>query len=231
MTLALSRSILFWLRIGAACLLSAFAFSASAEPTPVTELVAERATLDLAAEMPDRGRFEIYLSSDAPRTGMLIREFWIDHQTGQFIGNLVTENGDLRRIAGTAILNLPVPITTRRLMPDEIITDADIEMTELPWQRVHAFAVLSPGDLLGKQVRRMIAQGRPIQMQSVIPPIVESRGEKVKIVLRNGSLQLTTAGKAISDAHLGEDVRVVNLSSNKTIVAVARGDGLVEAKQ
>ena len=31
-------------------------------------------------------------------------------------------------------------------------------------------------------------------------------------------------------AHLGQEVRVVNLSSNKTITAIAKGDGLVEAQ-
>lgn len=48
------------------------------------------------------------------------------------------------------------------------------------------------------------------------------------IELRYGAMRLSANGKAITDAHLGQEVRVVNLSSNKTIVAVATGDGIVE---
>ncbi|MCE8008960.1 flagellar basal body P-ring formation chaperone FlgA [Aestuariivita sp.] len=205
-------------------------FADTARATAVADLVAERAVLDLGVEMPATGRFEVMMPGDAPTQGVMIREFWIDHQTGQFIANLVTQEGGLRRISGLAILKMPVPVTRRRLLPDEIITAEDIEITELPWQRVHAFAVLEPRDLIGKQVKRLIAQGRPVQLQSVIPPIVIARGDEVKIELRHGALQLITTGKAISDAHLGQEVRVVNLSSNKTIIGIARGDGIVEAR-
>jgi flagella basal body P-ring formation protein FlgA len=68
-------------------------------------------------------------------------------------------------------------------------------------------------------------------LQSVIPPILVSRGEQVKIELNRGALRLSTLGKAMSDAHLGQEIRVVNLSSNKMITATTIGDGLVEVRQ
>jgi len=197
----------------------------------VADLVAERATQDLGVEMPETGHFNVLLPNGSPETGLAIREFWIDHQTGQFIANLVGSTGQVSRISGLALLTLPVPVTKRRILPDEIITEDDIELTDLPWQRVNAFAVLDPRDLVGMQAKRLIAQGRPVQLQSVTPPIIISRGEEVKIELRHGALHLVTTGKAIGDAHLGQEVRVVNLSSRKTITAIARADGVVEARQ
>lgn len=198
---------------------------------PVTDLVAERAEQDLGVEMPDRGHFNVMLPSGMPNTGMAIREFWIDHHTGQFIANLVEPNGRVTRISGFAMLTLPVPVTRRQILPDEIIGREDVEITNLPWQRVNAFAVLEPENLIGMQAKRLISQGRPVQRQAVTPPIIISRGEEVKIELRHGALRLVTAGKAIGEAHVGQEVRVVNLSSNKTITAIARADGVVEATQ
>ncbi len=220
------RAVLHLLAIIAWGLMTSVSWAAS-----VTDLVAERATQDLGVEMPQTGHFNVLLPNGSPETGLTLREFWIDHQTGQFIANLVLPTGQINRISGLALLTLPVPVTKRRILPEEIIRADDIELTDLPWQRVNAFAILDPKDLVGMQAKRMIAQGRPVQLQSVTPPIIISRGEEVKIELRHGALHLVTTGKAIGDAHLGQEVRVVNLSSKKTITAIARAEGLVEAIQ
>lgn len=201
----------------------------SAFAVPVGDLVAERAEQEFGPAMPTNGAFDIRVAQGAPESGEFINEFWIDQASGQFIANLVTETGDIRRIQGLAILNVPVPVVNRRVMPEEILTENDIQIVEMPWARVHAFAVTEFDGLNGMQVRRMLNPGRPVHRQSVIPPIIVERGDRVTIELKHGPLQLTAAGKAITDAHLGQEVRVVNLASNKTITAVARADGIVEA--
>lgn len=200
-----------------------------AQAASVSELVAERSEQEYGTILPQNGTFDIRIAEGAPEEGEFIQEFWIDQNTGQFIANLVTPSGNIRRIQGLAILNVPVPVVTRRIQPDEIVASNDIQMIDMPWARVHAFAITDYDKLNGMQVRRMLVPGRPIHAQSVIPPIVVSRGERVTIELQYGPLQLTAKGKAISDAHLGQELRVVNLASNKTITAVARADGIVEA--
>ena len=201
----------------------------SAKAAEVAELVTERAVSEYGPAMPENGRFDVRLSGDLPRDGEFISDFWIDKKSGQFIANLITTKGDTKRIWGVAVLTVPIPVPTRRMLPDEIIVAPDVEIIEIPWLRVNAYAVLSPDDLIGKQVRRMLTQGRPVQLQSVIPPIVISRGQKVVIEFNRGPLYLTAEGKAISDAYLGQEVKVVNLGSKKTIVGIARSDGKVEA--
>jgi len=195
----------------------------------IASLVSERAAQEIGPAMPEDGFFKVRLAEGLPREGEFIREFWIDRDTGQFIANVVTDLGEVQRVWGVATLTLPVPVPVRRIMPDTIVQPEDIEIVDLPWARVNAYAVTDPEGLVGMQVRRMLNPGRPVQLQSVILPIIISRGERVTIQLTYGALQLSAEGKAISDAHLGQEVRVVNLSSNKTIVGVARADGLVEA--
>ena len=205
-----------------------FSFSCSA--APVTELVSERASLDLGEKMPGLGEFEIILSETVPSDAAGIQEFWIDHESGQFIANLISGDGLVRRISGYALLTLPVPVAKRQLMPDDIIKESDLEILRLPWQRVQSFAVLNEDDLIGKQVKHLIVEGRPIQERSIIPPLVISRGDLVKIELTYGPMRLAANGKSIGDAYKGQEVRVVNLSSNKIISGIARSDGTVEVK-
>lgn len=202
----------------------------AAAAVPVVDLVSERAEQEFGPAMPSNGIFDIRMAQGTPLDGEFINEFWIDQNTGQFIANLVTNTGNIRRIQGLAILNIPVPVVNRRVMPEEILSENDIQMIDMPWARVHAFAVTEFDGLNGMQVRRMLNPGRPVHRQSVIPPIVVARGDRVTIELKYGPLQLTAAGKAITDAHLGQELRVVNLASNKTITAVARADGVVEAQ-
>ena len=217
-------------RLTAAIVAAAMSLAAvPALAADIVSLVSERAAQEFGAAMPERGFFNIRLADGLPREGSFIREFWIDRDTGQFIANVITDLGEVRRVWGVATLTQPVPVPVRRLMPDDIVQPGDIEMVNLPWARVNAYAVTEAEALVGMQVRRMLSPGRPVQVQSVQPPIIISRGERVTIQLSYGTLELAAEGKAISDAHLGQEVRVVNLSSNKTIVGIARADGLVEA--
>lgn len=215
--------------LGAVTLVAALLPALPAAAAEISGLVAERATQDFGPAMPEKGYFKIRMAEGLPVEGEFIREFWIDRDTGQFIANVITDRGEVQRVWGLATLTLPVPVPVRRMMPDDIVQPEDVEMVELPWARVNAYAVTEAEGLVGMQVRRMLTPGRPVQLQSVMPPVIISRGERVTIQLNHGGLQLSAKGKAISDAHLGQEVRVVNLSSNKTIVGIARADGLVEA--
>lgn len=219
----------FLRRVAPFALAATMAISSPCAAADVGELVAERAEAEFGAQMPANGRFDVRLARDLPRQGEFIKDFWIDKKNGQFIGNLVLAGSEIR-IWGVARLNVSVPVPARRLMPGEIIADSDINVVEMPWQRVNAFAVLKAEDLIGKQVRRMLPQGRPVSVQSVSPPLVITRGQKVTIEFRRGGLYLTAEGKAITDAFSGQEVRVVNLSSNRIIVGIARDDGKVDAK-
>lgn len=198
---------------------------------PVTELVEERAAAEMGRTIPANGRIDVRLAKGVIHEGEFIQEFWMDQQTGQFIANVVTEHGETQRVWGVAVMTVEVPVPSRRIMPDEIVEPADLMMIELPLQRLGRFALFDADELIGKQVRRMLVAGRPVPRHSVIPPIIITRGEKVKILLDYGGLQLSARGRAMSDAHAGQELRVVNLSSNKAISAIAAADGIVKVEQ
>ena len=158
----------------------------------------------------------------------MISAFWMDRDSGRFLANAVTETGVTHRLEGMALPVLAVPVPARRLMPGAIIGTDDIAITELPLRRIGAFTITEPGLLEGMQVRRMLAQGRPVMTQSVMQPLVIDRGDKVNILYDDGRLVLTAPGRALDSAHRGAELRIVNLVSNAPLEAIARGPGLVE---
>lgn len=197
----------------------------------VDSLIAERAEQEYGAEMPPDGHFAVHLSQKFSEEGTFIREFWMDRASGQFIANVVTEHGLTERVWGLAVLTSMVPVPTRRIGPDEIVQPSDVMVVPMPINRLGQHAVRETENLVGKQVRRVLMPGRPVQRHSVVPPKLILRGQKVRIIFDNGALRLTASGRAMADAHLGQEVSVVNLSSRKSVIAVAKADGIVVVEQ
>ncbi len=202
---------------------------AAAEPLEV--LIEEKARESAGPAMPSRGRFDITIHPGAPDTAVLISAWWIDPSTGRFIANVVTDRGDVRRVNGMAMLIVPVPVPLRRLMPGDIVGDADLGMIDLPAARIGAFTVTDPAELVGMQVRSLLTEGRPVMVQSVMLPVVVGRGDLVTIRYLDGGLELSAPGRALGDAHRDQDVRIVNLVSNATVTAIARANGTVEVSR
>ena len=204
-------------------------FSATlAGAAPLNVLIDEKARESTGPSMPSRGRFDISIQPGAPETAVLISAWWMDTATGRFIANVVTDAGDVRRISGMALLIVSVPVPVRRLMPGDIVGDSDLGTIDLPAGRLGAFTVTDPAELTGMQVRSLLTEGRPVMVQSVMQPVVVSRGELVTLRYFDGRLELSSPGRALADAHRGQEVRIVNLVSNATVSGIASADGIVE---
>jgi len=179
-----------------------------AQAVPVTDLIEERAVAELGATLPAKAKLDIRMAEGMIKKGNFVQEFWIDPDSGQFIANVVTDSGVPQRVWGLAMVTLTVPVPNRRIVPDEIVRAQDVSLVEMPMQRVGSYAI-----------------------NAVMPPRIISRGEKVKIRLTHGGLQLTAKGRALDDAHKGQELRVVNLSSNKALSTIAMAAGVVEVVQ
>ena len=85
-----------------------------------------------------------------------------------------------------------------------------------------------PENLIGKRSRRALAAGIVISPQAVktVPPIKE--GETVTLVIRQGGMEITSSGVALSDAELGQRVRVRNETSKRVVEGTAAADHRVE---
>ncbi|WP_102223649.1 flagellar basal body P-ring formation chaperone FlgA [Acidimangrovimonas sediminis] len=202
-----------------------------ARAAQVTQLIAEKAAADTGGAMPPAGRYDVTLTPGDVAEATLVSAFVIDRSTGQFAANVVTGAGETWRVTGLATLTVPVPVPVRRILPDELLTKADFTMVALPYRQLGSFAVTSLDRLQGMQVRRVLAAGRPVMVQSVTPPIVIGKGDKVSLEYRKGNMQLSAPGRAITSAEADQEVRVINLVSNRTVTGIARAAGIVEVSK
>lgn len=60
-------------------------------------------------------------------------------------------------------------------------------------------------------------------------PAVVRRNDAILLVYTGPGVKLTTRGRALNDAAVGDPVRVLNLSSNRTVDAFATGEGAASA--
>ena len=203
----------------------------------VLPLAAQAETLHALVEERARAQLEggpVAASSwritSHPQVGdvALLARFWIDPRTGQFLADALLETGEVQRVSGVALAVARVPVPVRRLMPDEIVAEGDLIEVEMPLARLPGFAVTDRRALVGWQVRRMLAEGRPVMAQSIMAPRAVTRGQRVTITLREGGLALTAPGRALGDAARGEMVKVVNLATNASVSGLAAADGVVE---
>jgi flagella basal body P-ring formation protein FlgA len=209
-----------------ACFVAA-SFGNSCEAFTLSDLITEKAEIEFAHEMPSNGYFKVRL----PETGIVdpehIPEFWMDRKSGKFVAIVVTSGGSKWRINGSATLMVPTPVANRKIMPKEIIREADVAIIDIPFARIGSYILTSKEKIVGMEVRRVLMQGRPIQNQSLSPPIIIARGSRVTIEFRIKSLLISARGKALDDGYLGGDLRVINLESNKSLNVVALREGVV----
>ena len=62
---------------------------------------------------------------------------------------------------------------------------------------------------------RRLNAGAPVRSTDLTAPRLVRRGEAVTISLISGALKITSAGRALSDGGKGEQVRVLNLATNR----------------
>ena len=86
---------------------------------------------------------------------------------------------------------------------------------------------LALADIAGMEASRRIAAGSVVRDADLVRPQLVRRGEQVTLSIRRDGLVITSAARALASAALGETVRVVTLSTNRTVDAVVEGSAAV----
>lgn len=206
---------------------------AAAQPALAADLetlVEEQFLVEWNGAIPENATLRINYNPTIA-DAVALRAFWSDPGSGQFVADAFREDGSVTRVSGFAMVMVQVPVPARQMQPGDIIAETDLNTIEIPARRINNFAVTDMDTLVGMEVRRLLTPGRPVMTQSVMAPRLVERGEHIRIVFNDGGLNLTATGRALSDAALGDDVKVVNLSSNQSVVGIATADGIVEVFQ
>lgn len=88
-------------------------------------------------------------------------------------------------------------------------------------------SAISIDEVVGQEARVMLYPGRPVMLDQIGPPALIERNQIVSITFRAGALQITAEGRALARGGLGDEVRVMNLDSKKTVTGRVTKDGTV----
>lgn len=90
--------------------------------------------------------------------------------------------------------------------------------------------VASNDPVLGREVRRTVYAGQAVSMDNTQPARLVTRNQLVTIKYISGGLEISTTGRAMSEASFNEDVTVLNLKSRQMVHGIVQKDGWVLAQ-
>ena len=109
-----------------------------------------------------------------------------------------------------------------------MISNDDIVLITESTMRLRKNTVTDPVKVIGKRSIRNIQPDQIILSDMVeIPPLIK-KGNRVLIMAENEEFKITTMGEVLEDGRSGDQVKVVNISSGKEIIATVKGPDIVE---
>lgn len=132
-------------------------------------------------------------------------------------------------LSGTVNVKREVVRAARKIRSGELITAKDlVSNLENSDHRPGGDAVTDPEEAVGKRAVRSIREGLCITRQMIEDPPIVKKGKRVVIRAQNRWIQADTLGMVMEDGRIGDQVKVVNISSGKQILGIVRSPGLVE---
>ena len=162
---------------------------------------------------------------------MQVADLNYDRQNDRFEARLVAPSKEEPvaelLISGKIERLIPVPVVKSTMSSGDIIDSYDIHWIDMKSSELQDDIVLDADDLVGMAPRRLVVSGKPVRRIDLEYPQLISRGQTITIKYEDGFLNLSAKGKSMQNGAKGDIVRVVNLSSNRTIEAMVTGDGAV----
>ena len=133
------------------------------------------------------------------------------------------------KISVFILIFLPGPLLAQTVMATQAIraqTTITAQHVGLnPETTAGAFETLAA--VIGLEARVNIYPGRPVMQGDLGRPAILERNQQVVMVYVNGGLSITSEGRVLDRAGIGERVRVMNLSSKSIVYGTVTADGRV----
>ncbi|SHI82364.1 flagella basal body P-ring formation protein FlgA [Roseomonas rosea] len=189
-----------------------------------------RMGLDPEAELELPG-FQAPMVPLASFTQLALEQPSFEAATNRFSATLVVVAEGMptlrMRIAGRAVATAAVVVATRRLPLGAVVGPGDLRLVRQRAERVRAGLASDPGQVVGKALRRPVAEGMGFAMGDLSLPAVIEKNASVTLVMEAPGLSMTAQGRAMASAARGEVVPVMNLASRSIVEGEAIGPGRV----
>ena len=113
----------------------------------------------------------------------------------------------------------------RSLSAGDIVQPEDVSWSTVQAHLVPSGAPQDADQVIGLSAKRALRAGAAVSARDLASPQVIARNDMVEVAFISGGVRLTVTGRATRNAAVGEQVPILNLTSNRTIDAVATGPG------
>lgn len=175
-----------------------------------------------AADTPVAARVEGTVVLDAGAVQRAAHRAGLEWSNAEGLRRIVVRAG-ASSVAASPRGNVEVLTYARSLAAGEVVQPQD-----LVWSKAAAAPSDAPSDsdaVIGLAARRPLRAGAAVLAHDVSAPQVIKAGELVTVSYEDGGISLALQGKALAAASLGAVVAIQNITSKKTIQAVASGPG------
>ena len=122
-----------------------------------------------------------------------------------------------------------VPVLSRRIRRDEVISANDIKWEKIESNRLRADTVMDVENMVGLAPRRTISPNRSVRLAELAKPSVIKKNDQLTLQFSNEMMELKTLAEAMEDGAVGDIIRVRNKDSHQPVQARILASGLAEA--
>lgn len=122
----------------------------------------------------------------------------------------------------------PALVAARPLARGERLSPALVQEKQVQINASRRGILTDPEQIAGMLVRRPVNTGSPITPDLLEAPNAIERGDHVIITAKSKAFSVSSRGKALASASVGEQVLVENLRSSRTVRATVTAPGRVE---
>jgi flagella basal body P-ring formation protein FlgA len=122
-----------------------------------------------------------------------------------------------------------VVVSARALARGQTLTTADLASQKLDLAQLPQSVFTDPNPLLGKVVTTSVAGGIPLRRDMLRAAPVVLQGQTVRVVFTGEGLSVSSEGRALGNAGVGEAVQV-RMASGKLIKGIVQAPGTVEVR-
>lgn len=174
----------------------------------------------------------LYLPVNSDESDIEINSLTVSSNRNRYRAKLLWPLGDgsYQEIEcnGTIELVRLLPVLNRTLLPGEVITKRDISWTNISIKRITSNTIQTEESFIGFTPKRALVANRMLRNSDLEALKFVKKGSQVTITYISGPLRMNTIGKALQNGAMDDSIRILNVGSNKTIVAQVTGYGQVE---
>lgn len=121
-----------------------------------------------------------------------------------------------------------VVVAVKPLEANRVITSADVKLQQWDIGTLRQGYINNIRKIVGQELKYPVALGTVIKPKSLRAQNLVHRGESIMLVASAGKMEVRMSGTALSDASLGQRIRVKNSSSKRIVEGIVDAPGIVK---